>query len=463
MVDIYYDKIYGTYIFNTVGGISKCIHEPGTAPAEDPRISIFNAASAFIFPDDYMVFEVEMSNIGHASDSFFYIAQEAGSRNLPVTIDTSLDIDENGLVIQLYKDTPVIKQIAIARGFLKYEFGPVHLTLKSMCEADMNVDSGKYKTVPLSNTVDIDGNEILKWIEPCPEVHWAGELKRDKKFIINTESDPVERYLVTVFNPLATKGKSFNSQGLNSNGRLKNVFFKYRQQGTTVWKNGLTQSILGSTVSMDYLHDFVEEDSYGFAALDWFVEGKVAEGTYEVMVETICTNVGGPPEIGGYREDIITGVIDLTRPEQYGQSLPLRNDVIVGEEIAVIFTEEIYCKIPHTFDIEVTISNTPYFFDRDQLLVICEGRKIGFQLDLSIGVEVSKIVGKEFEVEIGRIGGASLSVVMDANLNPMDPLMGNIRFKKRFGDLDLSTASTSFTFTMRDVECDDKTVKKQAD
>jgi len=55
-----------------MGGISKCIHEPGTAPVEDPRMSMFNAACAFIYPDDYMVCEVKLSNIRHASDSFFY-------------------------------------------------------------------------------------------------------------------------------------------------------------------------------------------------------------------------------------------------------------------------------------------------------------------------------------------------------------------------------------------------------
>ena len=56
-----------------VGGISKCIHEPGTDPAEDPRMSIIDAACVFIYHEDYMVCEVKMSNIGHASDSFFYI------------------------------------------------------------------------------------------------------------------------------------------------------------------------------------------------------------------------------------------------------------------------------------------------------------------------------------------------------------------------------------------------------
>ena len=75
-------------------------------------------------------------------------------------IHTSLDINKNGLVIQLYKDS---KQIAIGGGFLKYEFGSMYLNLKSMCEPGMNADSEKYKAVSPSNTADSEGNENLKW------------------------------------------------------------------------------------------------------------------------------------------------------------------------------------------------------------------------------------------------------------------------------------------------------------
>ena len=39
-----------------------------------------------------------------------------------------------------------------------------------------------------------------------------------------------------------------------------------------------------------------------------------------------------------FRENPILGAIDKTRPRQYGKELPLRNDVIVREEITVVFT-----------------------------------------------------------------------------------------------------------------------------
>ena len=55
---------------------------------------------------------------------------------------------------------------------------------------------------------------------------------------------------------------------------------------------------------------------------------------------------GGPDEIKMYSETILTGVIDTGPPKQYGKELPLRNDLIVGEELVIIFTESLDCETP---------------------------------------------------------------------------------------------------------------------
>ena len=79
----------------------------------------------------------------------------------------------------------------------------------------------------------------------------------------------------------------------------------------------------------------------------------IPDSTYEIVVGTKCTNVGGPYEFTFSREEIITGVIDLSRPEQYGRALPLREDVIGDEEITVLFTEALDCSLPLSFDVEL--------------------------------------------------------------------------------------------------------------
>jgi hypothetical protein len=177
-------------------------------------------------------------------------------------------------------------------------------------------------------------------------------------------------------------------------------------------------------------------------------------------LQSNCEGVGGSIEFNMFRENPILGAIDKTRPRQYGKELPLRNDVIVREEITVVFTEPINCA---SLSIQVTIKDLmtqPPNKDTElnqtpHLLVTCEGRKIGFQIDLTFGLEPERLIGKSFSV---RMTG-----IRDINGNDMKEEKNTVEFSKRFGNLDLSTASTSFTITMKDVECYDMTVETQSD
>eukprot|EP00957_Ditylum_brightwellii_P103962 7921307-Ditylum_brightwellii.AAC.1 len=73
--------------------------------------------------------------------------------------------------------------------------------------------------------------------------------------------------------------------------------------------------------------------------MKWKLANFVSEGTYEIKIETKCDQLGGPPDIDMFGTSIISGVIDLTLPEQYGQALPLHDTVLLGEELVVVFTE----------------------------------------------------------------------------------------------------------------------------
>jgi len=146
----------------------------------------------------------------------------------------------------------------------------------------------------------------------------------------------------------------------------------------------------------------------------------------------------------------------LTRPEPYGEPLPLKDTVILGEEITIVFSEYIQCEKPYTFDLKVIIEETGYEFDREELQVVCEGRKISFQIDPTVGIDVESVMGKKFSVELGRIGVESVSNVFDINGNSLDPLKGNIFFEKTLADLNLDEASTTFTFTLEDLDCSEE-------
>ena len=310
-------------------------------------------------------------------------------------------------------------------------------------------------TIDLYNTLDEKDNQIIKFIEPCPKISWAGPLSRDRKFVVNTKStvDQQTNLKVTISNPdFGTS--TLRSKVDDTKNRLEHVFLKYRRlgDGEADWTPALVNLDDGA-VPIDFGEKYASEDSYGYSTLDWYHGG--FEGKYEIIVETKCNPpLGGPAELDSYREAVLSGVIDVTKPEKYGDPLPLREDILLGEEVAIVFTEPLDCGRPFTFDIFVDVIGTNYDFPNDRLHLICEGRQIAFQIDPGEVLQPELLMGKTFSVTLGSINYDSRAV-KDLNGNEMD---FNIYFERTFANLDLSAASTAFDFTLVGMECTDQTV-----
>lgn len=173
------------------------------------------------------------------------------------------------------------------------------------------------------------------------------------------------------------------------------------------------------------------------------------------MVETKCNAFAIAPDgINSFHQVVLSGVVDLTRPEQYGSPLPLRDTVLLGEEVTVVFTESIDCGRPFTFEIEVDVIGSNYKFNNDNLHLVCEGRKISFQIDLTKVEEIDDIVGKNFKVVLGSIQYESMNV-KDIHGNEIE---SNIEFQKSFAHQDLVGLSSSFDFVLEEIACDDETI-----
>jgi len=303
-------------------------------------------------------------------------------------------------------------------------------------------------------------NAVIEFVKPCPRVEWAGELKRDRHFVINTNSDDEDNLLVTVFNPNHGED-SFQDM---TNDRLEKVLLFYRELGDLHWSTARTE-VEGddgkpTSVEVDFAANYAVESSYGYTSMKWKLANFVSEGTYEIKVEAKCDQLGGPPDIDMSSTSILSGVIDLTLPEQYGQALPLRDTVLLGEELVAVFTEPLRCEKPFTFDLRVIIEDTNYRFDREELQVVCEGRKVGFQIDPTVGIDVEQVMGKTFTVEIGKVGVDSLSNIFDANGNAIE---NNVKFSKTLANINLDEALSSFTFTLEDIDCSDDIIGALAD
>jgi len=433
VVDIYHDRVFNTFAFNTIAGKTRCYHEKNTKAGEEPFIEVTSTPSQFIFPDEDIVFDFTIAHNGDHVYSSYLLFQNGNDDGgyLQAILDTGYPLDANGKEVQLYKGEIYKRQIKVRRDPQRFDFAPVNLVLKSKCEGS------KSMSVPLYNFIASDGATFLKWLEPCPPIKFAGELKRDQSFLVNLQSEDPKSLTVTIYNPNASKPNSTLKDMKEPDGRLKNANLVYRKAGEVTWN--IAKNITNDDI--DYSLDSVDEDNFGYSTLKWNIED-LSDGTYEIVVQTECSDVGGPDEFNFARDEIITGVIDLVAPEQYGEVVPLREDVIVGEEMVVVFTEPLDCTLPLSFDVQVTVNKLEIVLKKDDLLVICEGRKIGIQLDLSVGIEPSQLIGEQFTVELGKVGDGSKGSIKDIHGNPMDPLKNSIKFSRQFGDLDLSSATT---------------------
>jgi len=484
VVDLFYDKTYGTVVFETIAGRTKCPQELGTLPQEDPGIEISVFPSEFVFPDDEMVFELELKNLGVGPESAFalYAQLKDNEGNLELKVDGA-SFSDSRVYFAVASGMSYKKTFTIKKGPRMFINKPIPLTFESGCMDDAGLKNyltvalsgsldevpaglpdstvGNSMTINLYNTLDVDGNKIIKFVEPCPKISWAGPLSRDRKFLVNTKSigDQLVNLKVTIYNPKFGTS-TLSSKASDKSDRLEHVFLKYRRlgEGEADWLTALI-NLEDGAVAVDFVDPttHAKEDAYGYTTLDWYHGG--FEGKYEIMVESKCDALGGPEDIDSYRESIVSGVIDVTKPEKYGDPLPLRDEILLGEEVAIVFTEPLDCGRPFSFDIEVNVFDTTSSFDNDNLHLICEGRKIAFILDPGTILEPDLFMGKTFSVTLGSINNKSRAV-KDLNGNEMD---FNVYFERSFANLDLSEASTSFDFTLQNMPCVDATVASTSD
>ena len=86
-------------------------------------------------------------------------------------------------------------------------------------------------------------------------------------------------------------------------------------------------------------------------------------GVYEVKVESICKEPdGAPDEFNAFSTEPVTVILDREEPEMYGKALPLRNDLIPGEEVSMMFTEPIDCELPYGFNLTVRVDGLEDLF-----------------------------------------------------------------------------------------------------
>ncbi|CAB9525330.1 Cupin superfamily protein [Seminavis robusta] len=439
VVDIYVDPTFGTFVFHTVSGRSRAPWEPNTKKGEDLSMSMVRPDSP-VMPDDAIVFDVTLLNAGETMAVFQayvdHTTNPGGLRHFMGGVGLEVPIDYT-----LGARSEITTKVEIRRGPNGYKFPSTIMYLVSLWD-ELGIEAG---SVEIFNFVDADNKKWILFEEPCPRVEWAGSLKRERKASVIKNVKPVD---LTVFNPQKADG-TFESIAKNS--RLSNVYAWYRQLGDigdTSWK----KAQLADKTHIDFANipnvSSYKESSYGYSKIPWDIGTTLAstgDGAYEVMVESVCETLpGAPDEFNKFQSDLITLVVDRVQPELYGKALPIRDVVVPGEEIVLVFTESIQCELPYRFFLNVTVAglDPPLFNERD-LKIDCQGRKLGFQFDpTQTGGGWDVLMGKEMTVTVDQIKD------LEGNVLP-----NKITFKKTLANLNLQAVTSTFDFRLATSSC----------
>ncbi|EJK48096.1 hypothetical protein THAOC_33136, partial [Thalassiosira oceanica] len=410
MVDMYLDSKYGSFVFVTVGGQSKCPHEVGTSAVEDPSIKIVESTRQPIVADDeVMYFDVEIANIGYG-ESFFYVYTDLLDNREGLTLSMDGDALNSPSTWKL-KGTEIGGQSTLST--LTVEKGPrwnVDRTDQPRCEFEE--EAGRQINSDLIWNVAREANDgeatIERYIEftrPCPEIEFEGDLKRFDTFTTNRLSMNVK-----IRNPLR-----FRDIKLAEQERLKKIVLEYRKVSGRLPNWNRAKDIETNT---ELNFNAMQEDSFGYISATWKLPS--IDAWYDIRLRAICTEEpAAPVRLNRFISDTVTGVIDRTAPAVFGVPQPSVN-LFPGDKLAVEFTEDIECELPYLFTVKIEVSELDVLFikdrsDRDDLHVICLENTIFIQFN------EERVPTKSFARLMGRTYELTVADVVDPAGNKIEP------------------------------------------
>ncbi|KNC51239.1 uncharacterized protein AMSG_07234 [Thecamonas trahens ATCC 50062] len=385
-VKIFESPKYGTPLFETTGGVSKCPHEIGTTAREAVDFNLLTSGTVINIPP-----------LGAATFEAEIVSASPTQEAMVMNLRPDLSSNPNGLVVKL-NGAPFIEPVEIAAGYNSptkvtftasrgpsaYIYDNVAIKAVSLCE-----DEQYYTMGTLSRSAPIEGAIALsaRFLQPCAGLSWAGDLQRQGKFLINTAS------LETAF-PNKIRGLVYNPeyylQAWSEHPRLASVQLEWRRRGTATWERA-------RDASLDVIDLVAEEDMFGFGLFEWDV-ANFLDGFYELRAVAQCVPTGRD-DLDATYATVLSGVIDRAPPAQLGKAEPADGVYFPGDAISIAFTEDIDCEAPTRFLYSVMVDRVPR--PASTLKVRCEGNTISFGIDNTL--PLSSLAGAEVIIALSNV------------------------------------------------------------
>ncbi len=348
-VNVRYDGVYGTPVFEVVSGTSSCPWEPWYNDDGEPRMQPRDQALLAVEPPelrDVPPTEAATFTLALTNDSQSGEAREYVLRTIQTSNPGGAVLAANGSPIHggiSFFIEPQQSQevtLTVKRGPRRYLYEDIQLQLVSPCEYARWQNGGPLQ---LADTVSV----TVGFEAPCSEISL---FRPQSGWTHNaTDGDNIEVIL-----------NDFELQ-ISEDDSIESVGAEYRLANTDNWLP------IGEIQKVQIPTD-IEGDPQS-VSLFWNITNLPQGGRYEIRGFTRCD--------GGSNYSIpATGVLDLTPPTPFGPPQPADSVLSLGEQIKVTFDEAILCESLNAANVSLDRVNLDLTTTPVQIDVSCSGSSV---------------------------------------------------------------------------------------
>ena len=316
----------GNYIFRTMGGVTKCPYDRGsvtkeyapgtrlsmpTAQVEKPRITVENHIISGVPYGEKARFNLVLSNEGtvRQEGSFdLVLLDHTNQTGATLSIDGAPLGSGRSLVVPF--GTGMVKVLEVGQG-LSDDYENIRLALRSQCDASV------------ADTVDLSVHFV-------PTASPIAVITPPDKWVLNTNSAQDERgryYMPVSIGSYDVNFRNFDhielqyKQSNEPESRWTNLCSYYATDSLYQLGTGTKAMLSGNTITHAFYGDSDPvELQYDLRAV-----------TYSRLGNDYVTR----------QSPVFSGIKDTRRPELFGSPLPANNILGVGDDLKLVFSENI--------------------------------------------------------------------------------------------------------------------------
>ncbi|MGK0315848.1 MAG: hypothetical protein ACI86M_002080 [Saprospiraceae bacterium] len=382
-VDVKQDRVYGTPVFDLLGGRSQCPHEGNTLFREKLSMSIDKNVAINVPSNDVAEFILSLNNNSETDELKVYdlrIFQE----NNPLGAEILISGGEDDVSLEIPAGESKQLTLTVGRGPTAFTYLDLNVSLVSDCEYD--------RAIILNDAVAEEFIEEIRFdvyfLEPCSPV----DITNPMQGWVQDVPAGINRNITLADYDIADT-------------ELELIRVQYRrEQGNGAWIN---------------LDEILKADLMPVATnVNWSTNG-LADGLYEIRAVTQCSS-GLNPGIS----TVIKGKIERTPPEIFGVPEPGDGVLSQGDEISITFNEPIRCDLIIQADVQGNNNIGLYDTQNGSLIdanITCSNDKIVIDPNVPQEFIENKVLRVEVDMIFDLVGNSFLHADWEffADQNPM--------------------------------------------